>query len=132
MTSDAATACSLADIAGPGDIVAIVGAGGKTTTMFALASALSERGLRVVTTKSTTIHRPSMARAPRLLVSPPDRWRTELPPALDVHPVVTVVTAAPTPRRYNGIPPDLAPDLLSASGADVLIAEAVGARRRLL
>ena len=132
MTSDAATACSLADIAGPGDIVAIVGAGGKTTTMFALASALSERGLRVVTTKSTTIHRPSMARAPRLLVSPPDRWRTELPPALDVHPVVTVVTAAPTPRRYNGIPPDLAPDLLSASGADVLIAEADGARRRLL
>ena len=132
MTSSAMSICSLADIAGPGDIAAIVGAGGKTTTMFALANALAERGLRVVTTKSTTIHRPSMARAPKLLVSPPDQWRTDLPPALDAHPVVTVVTAAPTPRRYDGIPPELAPDLLSASGADVLIVEADGARRRLL
>lgn len=132
MTSSVASTCSLADIAGPGDIAAIVGAGGKTTTMFALASALAERGLRVVTTKSTTIHRPSMARAPQLLISPPDRWRTELPPVLDAHPVVTVVTAAPTPRRYDGIPPDLAPDLLNASGADVLIVEADGARRRFL
>ncbi len=132
MTSRGASTCSLAEIAGPGDIAAIVGAGGKTTTMFALASALEERGLRVVTTKSTTIHRPSMARAPRLLISPPDRWRTELPPVLDAHPVVTVVTAAPTPRRFDGIPPELASELLDASGADVLIVEADGARRRLL
>ncbi|MCY3895737.1 MAG: selenium cofactor biosynthesis protein YqeC [Chloroflexi bacterium] len=132
MTSQCASNCSLAEIAGPGDIVAIVGAGGKTTTMFALASALAERGLRVVTTKSTTIHRPSMARAPHLLITPPDRWRIELPPVLDAHPVVTVVTAAPTPRRYNGIQPEFAPELLRVSGADVLIVEADGARRRLL
>ena len=132
MTSKAASACSLADIAGSGDIVAIVGAGGKTTTMFALARALAGRGLRVVTTKSTSIHRPSLARSPKLLVSPPERWGAELPAALDAHPVVTVVTAAPTRRRYDGIPPDLAPDLLRESGADVLIVEADGARRRLL
>ncbi|MDE2867475.1 MAG: selenium cofactor biosynthesis protein YqeC [Chloroflexota bacterium] len=132
MTSDAATACSLADIAGPGDIAAIVGAGGKTTTMFALAKALAERGLRVVTTKSTNIHRPSLARAPKLLVVPPHRWQANLPRTLKEHPVVTVVTAAPTPRRYNGIQPEFAPELLRASGADVLIVEADGARRRLL
>ena len=132
MTSQGASIIPLADIAGPGDIVAIVGAGGKTTTMFALANALAERGLRVVTTKSTNIHRPSLARSPRLLISPPDRWQTDLPPALDAHPVITVVTAAPTPRRYNGIPPELAPHLLRDSGADVLIVEADGARRRLL
>ena len=132
MTSKTASACSLADIAGPGDIAAIVGAGGKTTTMFALARVLAGRGLRVVTTKSTSIHRPSLARSPKLLVSPPERWGAELPAALDAHPVVTVVTAAPTRRRYDGIPPDLAPDLLRESGADVLIVEADGARRRLL
>ena len=132
MTSRGASNCPLAEIFEPGDIAAIVGAGGKTTTMFALANALAERGLRVVTTKSTTIHRPSMARSPKLLVSPPDRWRAGLPSALDAHPVITVVTAAPTPRRYDGVPPDLAPDLLRDSGADVLIVEADGARRRLL
>jgi probable selenium-dependent hydroxylase accessory protein YqeC len=132
VTSPEASACSLADIAGPGDIVAIVGAGGKTTTMFALAGALAERGLRVVTTKSTNIHRPSLARSPRLVVSPRNQWRADLPPELDRRPVITVVTAAPTPRRYDGIRPDLAPDLLRDSGADVLIVEADGARRRLL
>lgn len=132
MTSPEAFTCSLADIAGPGDIAAIVGAGGKTTTMFAVATALAVRGLRVVTTKSTNIHRPSLARSPKLLVVPPDRWRAELPQALHEHPVITVVTAAPTPRRYDGIPPGLAPELLCASGADVLIVEADGARRRLL
>lgn len=132
MTATSTRSCALADIAGHGDIAAIVGAGGKTTTMFALAKALAERGLRVVTTKSTNIHRPSLARSPKLVVVPPERWRSELPPVLAEHPVVTVVTAAPTPRRYDGIPPDLAPDLLRASGADVLIVEADGARRRLL
>ena len=130
--SPEASPCSLADIAGPGDIAAIVGAGGKTTTMFVLANALAEQGLRVVTTKSTTIHRPSLARSPKLLVSPPDCWRRDLPAALNHSPVVTVVTAAPTSRRYDGISPELAPDLLRASDADVLIVEADGARRRLL
>ena len=132
MTAPGTSTCPLAEIAGPGDIAAIVGAGGKTTSMFALAQGLADRGLRVVTTKSTTIHRPSLARSPKLVVSPPERWQAELPPVLDAHPVITVVTAAPTPRRYDGIPPDLAPDLLRASGADVLIVEADGARRRLL
>lgn len=132
MTAKSLPSCALADVVRPGDIAAIVGAGGKTTSMFALASALAERGLRVVTTKSTNIHRPSLARSPKLVVVPHERWRSELPPILAEHPVVTVVTAAPTPRRYDGIPPDLAPDLLSASSADVLIVEADGARRRLL
>ena len=132
MTAHLSAAGSLAGIVEPGDVVAIVGAGGKTTTMFALAHALAAQGLRVVTTKSTTIHRPSLARSPKLLVAPPQRWRAEVPAALDEHPVVTVVTAAPTPRRYNGIPPELAPQLLHESGADVLIVEADGARRRLL
>ena len=132
MTSPPESTSPLADIFEPGDIAAIVGAGGKTTSMFAMAQALAKRGLRVVTTKSTTIHRPSLARSPKLLVLPPDRWRAELPRALDTHPVITVVTAAPTQRRYDGIPPELAPDLLHDSGADILIVEADGARRRLL
>ncbi|MDE2903711.1 MAG: selenium cofactor biosynthesis protein YqeC [Chloroflexota bacterium] len=132
MTAKSLPSCALADVVRPGDIAAIVGAGGKTTTMFALAKALAKRGLRVVTTKSTNIHRPSMGRSPKLVVVPHERWPLELPPLLAEHPVVTVVTAAPTPRRFDGIPPDLAPDLLRASSADVLIVEADGARRRLL
>lgn len=126
------TVTSLGDIATHGDIVAIVGAGGKTTTMFALANALAERGLRVVTSKSTVIHAPSMARSPKLVVSKPASWRKELPEALKIDPVITVVISNPTPRRFEGIAPELAPTLLHDSGADVLIVEADGARRRLL
>ncbi len=123
---------SLSDIATYGDIVAIVGAGGKTTTMFALAHALADRGLRVVTSKSTVIHAPSMVRSPKLVISKPTSWSRELPEALKTHPIITVVTSNPTPRRFEGIEPEMAPALLHDSDADVLIVEADGARRRLL
>ena len=123
---------SLGDIATYGDIVAIVGAGGKTTTMFALAHALADRGFRVVTSKSTVIHAPSMVRSPKLIVSKPALWSKELPDAIKNNPEVTVVTSNPTPRRFEGIEPEMAPALLHDSGADVLIVEADGARRRLL
>ena len=123
---------SLGDIATHGDIVAIVGAGGKTTTMFALAHALADQGLRVVTSKSTVIHAPSMVKSPKLIVSKPTSWSKKLPEALKMHPIITVVTSNPTPRRFEGIEPEMAPALLHDSRADVLIVEADGARRRLL
>lgn len=126
------SAATLGGIAERGDIVAIVGAGGKTTTMFALADALASRGLRVVTSKSTVIHAPSMSRSPQLVVSTPAHWRDEIPKAVETNPVITVVTSTPSKRRFEGIDPELAPTLLNASGADVLIVEADGARRRLL
>ena len=122
----------LGGIAKRGDIVAIVGAGGKTTTMFALAQALARRGLRVVTSKSTAIHAPSMSRSPKLVISKPEHWHDELPATVAHNPVITVVTSAPSKRRFEGIAPELAPSLLNASGADVLIVEADGARRRSL
>ena len=40
---------------GRGDVVAFVGGGGKTTSMFRLAAELSAAGLRVVTTTTTHI-----------------------------------------------------------------------------
>ncbi len=36
-----------AELAGRGDLVAIVGAGGKTSTLFTLAAAPAERGARI-------------------------------------------------------------------------------------
>ncbi|MBM4436156.1 MAG: putative selenium-dependent hydroxylase accessory protein YqeC [Actinobacteria bacterium] len=123
---------AFAHLAQPGDVVAIVGAGGKTTTMFALAAALASRGLRVVTTKSTRIHRPTLARSPRISAGPRSAWSLTLPRLLAEDPVLTVVLDASSERAWDGVPPEAIDELRQASGADVVIVEADGARSRLL
>ena len=122
----------LASIAAPGDIVAIVGAGGKTSTMFALSRALAAAGRRVLTTKSTIIYRPTMARSPGVAEVPAERWATELRTLLDERREVTVVTGSAGPDRWQGVPADQVEELRDATGADCVIVEADGARGRLL
>ena len=122
----------LASIAAPGDIVAIVGAGGKTTTMFALSRALAAAGRRVLTTKSTIIYRPTMAQSPGVVEVPPERWATELRGLLDERREVTVVTGSAGPDRWRGVPAGRMTDLRDAAGADCVLVEADGARGRLL
>lgn len=122
----------LVSIAAPGDIVAIVGAGGKTSTMFALSRALAAAGRRVLTTKSTIIYRPTMARSPGVVEVPPERWATELRALLNVRREVTVVTGSAGPDRWQGVPADRMTELRDAAGADCAIVEADGARGRLL
>ena len=122
----------LASIAAPGDIVAIVGAGGKTTTMFALSRALAATGRRVLTTKSTIIHKPTMAQSPGVVEVPPDRWPTELRRLLDERRELTVVVGSAGPDRWQGVPADRTVELRDAACADHVIVEADGARGRLL
>lgn len=129
---DRLTYKTFATLAGHGDLVAIVGAGGKTSTMFALAAALAGRGMTVITTKSTTVHRPTLERGPPVAVIAEERWAAELPSLLRRQPVASVVTAAPSERRWDGVRPESAAWLMEASGADVVIVEADGARGRLL
>ena len=54
-----------------GEVLAnIVGAGGKTTTMYTLASELAQRGKRVITTTTTNIFFPQKGETDTLIVSP--------------------------------------------------------------
>ena len=120
----------LVSIAAPGDIVAIVGAGGKTSTMFALSRALAAAGRRVVTTKSTIIYRPTMAQSPGVVEVPVERWATELRGLLDERREVTAVTGSAGPDRWQGVPADRMTELRDAARADHVIVEADGARGR--
>jgi probable selenium-dependent hydroxylase accessory protein YqeC len=52
-----------------GDVVSIVGSGGKTTLMYLLARELSEKGKRVITTTTTKIFPPHPSQSPRLFIS---------------------------------------------------------------
>ena len=122
----------LVSIAAPGDIVAIVGAGGKTTTMFTLSRALAAAGRRVLTTKSTIIFGPTMAQSPGVVEVPAERWSTELRGLLDERRELTVVVGSAGHDRWEGVPADRVVELRDAARADHVIVEADGARGRLL
>ena len=53
----------------PGEVVSLVGAGGKTTLMFALARELAAPQKLVITTTTTKIFYPSPSDTPYVLVS---------------------------------------------------------------
>ncbi len=60
--------CDLIDLpAHP--LISIVGAGGKTTTMYTLASELAQRGSRVITTTTTQIFFPEPGQTGALIVA---------------------------------------------------------------
>ena len=50
-------------------LISIVGAGGKTTTMYTLASELAQRGKRVITTTTTNIYFPKQDETDTLIVA---------------------------------------------------------------
>lgn len=113
----------------PRAIIALVGAGGKTTTMYTLAHELAGQGQRVVTTTTTHIFIPRPDEAPRLLVE------TQLPRLLnalregwqaDRH--LAAARAVSAGHKLQGLLPEHLPLLLQDGGADVVIVEADGAR----
>ncbi len=117
----------------PGSLISIVGAGGKTTTMYTLASELAAKGLRVVTTTTTNIYFPSYGETDTLIVS------TEISTLLKMvnsawkeHQRITVAAKAIGACKVGGLQLDQPFELLTKSGADVVIVEADGARHRMI
>ena len=53
----------------PQSLISLVGAGGKTTTMYTLASELAQQGKRVITTTTTNIYFPKPGETDTLIVS---------------------------------------------------------------
>jgi probable selenium-dependent hydroxylase accessory protein YqeC len=114
-------------------LIAIVGAGGKTTTMYTLAREMAERGQRVITTTTTNIYFPEkgqtdafiLAEHPSTLLhtvqSIPARYRR-----------ITAVSRVTEAGKLAGLQPDQPYELLTKTDAVVVIVEADGARGRLI
>jgi len=117
----------------PRPLISIVGAGGKTTTMYTLASELAQHGNRVITTTTTNIYFPKQGETDTLIVA------TETPALLKMvsaawkqHHRVTVAGRAIGSGKIAGLQPDQPYQLLRKSGADVVIVEADGARHKMI
>ncbi len=116
----------------PGMVVALVGAGGKTTTMFRLAAEQAALGARVITTTTTHIYPPEPAQTGALVLSPDRKTLLEdAAAALASHRHITLATGPAAEGKLRGIPPEWVADLLALPGVSFVLVEADGAKGRL-
>ncbi|MDQ2715022.1 MAG: selenium cofactor biosynthesis protein YqeC [Chloroflexota bacterium] len=114
-------------------LVAMVGAGGKTSTMYTLARELAGRGRRVITTTTTNIYLPRQDETDTLIVSPEtSRLLKMVNAAWGQHQRITVAGSPIGAGKLAGLQPDQPYELLTKGGADVVIVEADGARHHML
>ena len=115
-----------------GEIVSLVGAGGKTTTMFRLADELVTDGWKVLTTTTTMIWREERC-APTVLEPDGDRLLDEVRRELAEHSRVTVASGFDEAQgKLVGIDPSLVDALITLPEVDAVIVEADGAKGRSL
>jgi len=114
----------------PAEVVALVGGGGKTSTMFQLAAEIAAAGGQVITTTTTRIFEAQIALAPVHFVAG-QASLAEISAALarTGHVLLTgpVDTAA---GKAPGIPLSLVPELQALPVHPTLLIEADGARMR--
>jgi probable selenium-dependent hydroxylase accessory protein YqeC len=114
-------------------LISLVGAGGKTATMYTLARELAQKGKRVVTTTTTQIFTPAADETEKLIVEVDmmtlvNRVKT----AWQYHRHITVASGIDHRGKLTSLPSNIPPLLIRAGGADVVISEADGARHRMI
>jgi probable selenium-dependent hydroxylase accessory protein YqeC len=113
---------------GPREHLAVVGAGGKTGLITALAKALSRAGASVVTTTTTKVWLDQARLAPRLVFRYENpSWREALERGLSESKSVFVAERPLDTGKAQGIDPAVCDELFASGAADYVIAEADGA-----
>jgi probable selenium-dependent hydroxylase accessory protein YqeC len=114
-------------------LITIVGAGGKTTTMYTLASELAQRGKSVITTTTTQIFYPEPGETDALIVAADTPILLQNIRAAWQHQQrITVAGTFLRTDKLAGLQPEQPYELLMKSGADAVIVEADGARHRMI
>jgi probable selenium-dependent hydroxylase accessory protein YqeC len=112
----------------PGEVISLVGGGGKTTLMFALARELASTGKYVVTTTTTKILEPNPEQSPLLLL---DTDEAGLMKSFTLHITklkhVTLAAEKLPTGRLKGISPQMVSKLARSKRVDYIIVEADGA-----
>ncbi len=106
-------------------MIALVGAGGKTTTMLALAKAYAAAGKRVLITTTTRIYVPSEAAIDRLVILP-----EKLDWAAEEGTITAMGAATEKNGKLVGLSSDQIEEIYASNGFDILLIEADGASGR--
>jgi len=113
-----------------GEMVALIGAGGKTTTLFRLAKELRERGLKVLATTSTKIFKPTTPHVDRLfLIADVDAFLAES--AMIKAPVIIGAGYIVDNGKLVGLSSTWLDTLHRSGQFDAILVEADGAASRL-
>ena len=114
-------------------VISLVGAGGKTTLMFALARELASLERCVITTTTTKIYKPSPLDSPRVLIDKDEEHviETFLQNA-GKHKHITIASEILTSAKLKGITPSLIDKLAKLDQVSHIIVEADGAAQKPL
>jgi probable selenium-dependent hydroxylase accessory protein YqeC len=115
-------------------VVSLVGAGGKTSTLFWLANALYQRGARVLITTTTRMQFPDPRIGTQCIIEADFETRLTRIKALDKKPGITVLFSVFDKRlqKVTGCLPVEVDALKAAGMADVILVEADGANHLAL
>jgi probable selenium-dependent hydroxylase accessory protein YqeC len=114
-------------------LIAIIGAGGKTTTMYTLAAELAEQGKRVITTTTTQIFYSEPGETDLLIIdSNTETLLKTIDDAWSQCHRITIAGSILRADKLAGLQPEQPFELLLKSGANVVIVEADGARHRMI
>jgi len=117
----------------PGEVISLVGGGGKTTLMFALARELASSGQAVITTTTTHIFEPSPSETQLLLLeADEERMVRMLLQNVDERRHITVASERLPSGKLKGISPELVARLAELKQVSYIIVEADGAAHKSL
>ncbi|MBN1680628.1 MAG: putative selenium-dependent hydroxylase accessory protein YqeC [Anaerolineae bacterium] len=113
-----------------GDVVAFIGAGGKTSALFRLAHELSDDGWRVLLTTTTHLAPREIKQASLAAQLTPNVSPAMITTWLNEHRHVFLYARVDKRRsKIVGLHPDVIAELMDSVNSDVLLIEADGARR---
>ena len=111
----------------PREHIALVGGGGKTTLMFALAEELRRNGKRVIASTTTKVwHTEALEYKNLFLARVEAEWKRKTKEGLSRRETVFVGKSLLDSGKVEGIAPSLADDLFHDSDVDYLVVEADG------
>lgn len=115
-----------------GELIALIGAGGKTTTMFHLARELRERGQKVLTTTTTKIFKPTKPHVDRLFLVEDPAQLEAICASINAPAVVGIGHHLEADGKLTGIPAHWIEELARKQIFDTILVEADGAASRHL